>query len=76
MKIYKCDICGKEISITDTGASLNGQLNMKYNGLFGCLLGNKDICSDCINVGKNINFWADIKSIWQERAHELNDCRK
>lgn len=68
MKIYKCDICGKEIAQTDRNAVLFDHLDMKHSGIFGCILNDLDFCGDCIRVGEGIDFKKELLDIWSVRV--------
>lgn len=68
MKIYKCDICGKEIAQTDRNAVLFDHLDMKHSGIFGCVLNNLDFCGDCIWAGEEIDFKKELLEIWSRKV--------
>lgn len=68
MKIYKCDICGKEIAQTDRSAVLFDRLDMKHSGIFGRVLNNLDFCGECIRVGEEIDFKNELLEIWRRKV--------
>ena len=68
MKIYKCDICGKEIAQNDRNAVLFDRIGTKHSGIFGCVLNGLDFCGDCIGVGEEIDFGNEILDIWRRKV--------
>lgn len=67
MKFYRCDICGKEIDPKDAQSEC-GKTNFRHPGLFGDLVENKDVCGNCMVVGKSINFEKELIQLWKNKA--------
>lgn len=68
MKIYKCDICGKEIAQNDTSAVLFDRPDIKHYGVFGGVLNTLDVCGECIRVGEEIDFETELLDIWRRKV--------
>lgn len=76
MKIYRCDICGKELAQNDPHTFYAEQAGSPYSGSFGAVIRGKDVCPMCIEIGKLIDFDAVLTLAWKEEVKRLESCNK
>lgn len=69
MKFYKCDVCGKLIDKNDP-ASIISEQKVPFAGMFGIVSNGKDICSDCVQVGRTLDFSKIVLEAWKSAVIE------
>lgn len=68
MKIYKCDICGKEIN-KDEEKELRAHRGSE-TGYFGLIIKRLDVCKRCLLIGKGIDFESAMIGAWKYAVKE------
>lgn len=70
MKIFKCDICGREFDpVKEKGGHLANWSGGEPN-FAGVIIRGVDACKECIGVAKEMNFRAAMISAWRDAVHE------
>lgn len=76
MKMYRCDICGREMAQNDPYTIYAEQTGSSYSGSFGAVIHGKDICPRCIEIGKLMDFDAVLTLAWKEEVKKFESCNK
>lgn len=76
MKMYRCDICGREMVDNDPYSCYAEKVGIPYPSHFGAMLRGKDICPRCIEIGKLIDFGMVLTMAWKEEVKKLESCNK
>lgn len=68
MRVFKCDICGKEMSKDES--SYTRAYKGREGGYYGILLKNMDVCQRCLSIGEGIDFQNAMIGAWKIAVKE------
>lgn len=69
MKSITCDVCGKPVDREKSSTHIAGLYNAN-SGLFGAMVHNLDVCTECMAIGKKIDLHELLMREWQRRVKE------